>query len=220
MNPRLVAGACAGLLALPFPPPHPAPALGGWAVISVEDLPDYAVPGRPLELVFTIRQHGVEPMAGLEPTVEIARGSEQRRVAAAPTDRKGVYRARLAFPSAGDWAVTINSGFGPSRVTLVPITAIAAAGALPTLPEAERGRRLFAAKGCVACHRHAEVPVEKHWGVGPDLTGRRYPVEALRQRLTDPKAALPESKMPDPDLKPAEIAALTAFINRAGPAVR
>ena len=45
------------LLALPF-----AAALGGWATISVEDLPDYLVAGQPARLTFTVRQHGVEPM--------------------------------------------------------------------------------------------------------------------------------------------------------------
>jgi len=187
--------------------------MGGWAVISVQDLPDFAVPGRSFDLVFTVRQHGVEPMGGLEPTVEFSSGNSRKSVAATATGKKGVYRATLEFPKAGDWTVTINSGFGPSRVTLIPIAAVQAAGALPTLPESERGRRLFAAKGCVTCHTHADVPSEKSWNVGPELTGKSYPEEFLRQRLTDPKSVMPEAKMPNPNLQSAEIAAQTAFIN-------
>jgi cytochrome c2 len=187
--------------------------MGGWAVISVEDLPDYALSGRSFDLIFTVRQHGVEPMSGLEPTVDFSSGNARNSVAATATPKKGVYRARLEFPKPGEWTVTINSGFGPSRVTLVPITAVQAAGALPTLPESERGRRLFVAKGCVTCHTHAETPSDKAWNIGPELTDKRYPEEFLRQRLTDPKTVMPEAKMPNPNLKPAEIAALTAFIN-------
>ena len=31
---------------------------GGWASITVEDLPDYVVTGQPVKLAFTVRQHG------------------------------------------------------------------------------------------------------------------------------------------------------------------
>jgi len=209
MKPKLLTCMLSGLLLAPLP----SSSMGGWAAISVEDLPDYALPGRPFDLVFTVRQHGVEPLSGLEPTVDFVSGSSRQSVAATATGESGVYRTTVLFPTPGDWTVTINSGFGPSRVTLVPITAIQVAGALPTLQEAERGRRLFVAKGCVTCHTNAEAPPERSWNIGPELTGKRYPDELLKQRLTDPKSVMPEAKMPNLHLKPAEIAALTAFIN-------
>ncbi|MDH4132017.1 MAG: c-type cytochrome, partial [Gemmatimonadota bacterium] len=209
MKPKLLTCMLSGLLLAPLP----TSSIGGWAVISVEHLPDYALSGRSFDLVFAVRQHGVEPLSGLEPKVDVSSGGFRKSVAATPTGREGVYRASLEIPNPGDWTITINSGFGPSRVTLVPITAVQAAGALPVLPAAERGRRLFVAKGCVTCHTHGEVPTEKSWNMGPDLTGKRYPEELLRQRLTDPKSVMPEAKMPNPELKSAEIAALTAFIN-------
>jgi mono/diheme cytochrome c family protein len=210
MNARLFTCMLSGLLAAPI---H-LPAFGGWATISVEELPDYAVPGRAFELVFTIKQHGVEPLDRLSPSIDFVNGRTNQTVAATATNRKGQYRARVEFPTAGDWTVTINSGFGTSRVTLIPITAIQVGGALPALAESERGRRLFAAKGCVMCHTHADVPPAVSWNVGPDLTGRRYPSEVLEARLVNPKSAMPDAKMPNPELKPAEIAALTAFINQ------
>jgi hypothetical protein len=135
MKPKLLTCMLSGLLLAPLP----TSSIGGWAVISVQDLPDFAVPGRSFELVFTVRQHGVEPMGELEPTVDLWSGNSRNSVAATPTGKKGVYRATIEFPTPGDWNVTINSGFGPSRVTLVPITAVQAAGA-PHLPESERGR--------------------------------------------------------------------------------
>jgi cytochrome c2 len=216
MKPKLLTCLLSGFLFAPIP----TSSMGGWAVISVQDLPDFAVPGRSFQLLFSVNQHGIEPLGGLSPTVEFTRGDERRSVAAAATQEKGMYRATIEFPKAGEWTVTINSGFGPSRVTLVPITAVQGAGALPTLPEAERGRRLFVAKGCVTCHTHAEAPPEKSWNMGPELTGRRYPEEFLKQRLTDPKSVMPEAKMPNPHLKSAEIVALTAFINMERQAAR
>ena len=216
MKPRLLTCMLSGLLFAPIP----TSSMGGWAVISVQDLPDFAMPGRSFELVFTVNQHGVEPLGGLSPTVEFTSGDDRRSVAAAATDEKGMYRATIEFPRPGDWTATINSGFGPSRITLVPITAIQVAGGLPTLPEAERGRRLFVAKGCVTCHTHAEARAEKSWNMGPELTGRRYPEELLVKRLTDPTSVMPEAKMPNPHLKSAEIVALTAFINMERQAAR
>jgi len=216
MKPKLLTCVLSGLLFAPIP----SSSMGGWAVISVQDLPDFAVPGRSFDLVFSVTQHGVKPLGDLSPTVEFTSGGDRRGVAAVATAEQGMYRATLEFPRPGDWTVTINSGFGSSRVTLVPITAIQAAGALPSLPEEERGRRLFVAKGCVTCHTHAEIPAAKSWNMGPELTGRRYPEEFLTQRLTDPKSVMPEAKMPNLHLKPAEIVALTAFINMERQAAR
>src|SRR5260370_1060021 len=48
---------------------------GGWAVITVEDLPDYLVAGQPVSLTFTVRQHGVRPLEAVAPTVEARSGA-------------------------------------------------------------------------------------------------------------------------------------------------
>lgn len=58
-------------------------AFGGWATVTVEDLPDHVVAGRPVQLEFTVRQHGVEPVRGLEPEVEV-RGRGAPRGAIGP----------------------------------------------------------------------------------------------------------------------------------------
>ncbi len=47
---------------------------GGWAIVTVHDLPDYAVSGRPVSLTFTVRQHGMTPLAGLKPSARHASG--------------------------------------------------------------------------------------------------------------------------------------------------
>ena len=191
---------------------------GGWAVITIEDLPDSVVARQPISLTFTVRQHGIRPLPGLKPQVEAKAGSLEAKAAANPTVEAGRYTATLALPQPGDWAITIHSGFGNSRVTLLPVRAIApGTGAVSSLPEAERGRRLFVAKGCITCHVHGELSGANTISVGPELTGRRYPAEYLRQFLANPAiAAAPRRdgpQMPNLNLKQQEIAALVAFIN-------
>lgn len=186
---------------------------GGWAVVTVEDLPDYAVAGRALSLTFAVRQHGKTPLAGLKPTVEIKADGPAIRFPAASGGQTGRYTAELVIPRAGNWTVTINSGFMESRITLLPLSAIEAGSLPPSIPEAARGRRLFVAKGCITCHVHGEIRGNQVVAVGPELTDRRYPVEVIRQILAPSSAAAAARQMPDLKLRPAEITALTAFIN-------
>lgn len=193
---------------------------GGWAVVSVENPPEHLVVGRPLSLSFVIRQHGNTPLSGLKPTIVAKSGlrSVDGRAWQAPTE--GVYRGTITVPTAGEWRITIDPEFGPMKARLLPLPAIASnAPAPPALPPSERGRHLFAAKGCVGCHVHAAVdmrpPVQD---AAPDLTGRRFPIEYLTKFLADPSIKTPVptavfKSMPNPHLKQPEIAALVAFIN-------
>lgn len=186
---------------------------GGWAVVTVEELPDHAVAGRALPLTFSIRQHGVTLLSGLKPTIEISSGGSEARLAATPGSEAGHYAAQVTLPRAGAWTITINSGFGKSRATLLPLTAIEPGSPVPSISEADRGRGLFVAKGCMTCHIHGKVKPAEVVSVGPELTDRRYPVDILRQYIGPRNAPSPDRQMPDLHLRPAEIAALTAFIN-------
>ncbi|HSG44422.1 MAG TPA: hypothetical protein VLA72_14830 [Anaerolineales bacterium] len=42
---------------------------GGWAIISLDELPTKVVAGEPFKVGFTVLQHGQTPMTGLSPTV-------------------------------------------------------------------------------------------------------------------------------------------------------
>ena len=74
-------------------------------------------------------------------------------------------------------------------------------------PSADRGRALFVERGCVACHRHEDVP-EGLSTVGPDLTGlgsmiTTKPGQAwLTSWIRDPSHYSPRTKMPNPLLEP------------------
>jgi mono/diheme cytochrome c family protein len=191
--------------------------LGGWAVITVEDLPDQIPVGQPVTLEFTVRQHGHTPLSNLNPRLTAVAGQDQVSAAVQPGPSAGRYRASLTLPHAGAWTITVYSGFGNSNVTLMPVPAVSPDRAAPEIASAERGRRLFVAKGCITCHVHPEVPASGVVNVGPDLTGRRFTGDYLQRFLADPNIATTRGaggfEMPNLNLAPREIAALAAFIN-------
>jgi mono/diheme cytochrome c family protein len=193
---------------------------GGWAVITVDDLPEYVVAGRPLNLSFAVRQHGVELLHGLSPHVTLKSGGTETSIDARPAGQKGHYVATVTAPRAGDWWITIESGFRESRLTLLPVPAIAANAPEPRpLAESLRGHQLFIAKGCNTCHMRNEIGPEGG-KVGPDLTGKRYVADYVAKFLADPESSpLSQTntssnvRMPKLDLKEREIGALVAFLN-------
>jgi mono/diheme cytochrome c family protein len=128
---------------------------------------------------------------------------------------RGTYRTTITLPEPGDWTITIHSGFGNSRVTLLPITAMAQGTASRPLTDAERGRRLFVGKGCVTCHMHGDVKESGGGRVGPELTGRRFPADYLAQFLANPsiRQSADGNRMPNLELRGPEITALVTFIN-------
>lgn len=180
---------------------------GGWAVITVEDLPDYAVAGTPVTLSWLVRQHGQEPVDKLSARIEAVSGRTKTSVVARGTGA-GRYTASLRLPHTGNWKVTIRSGFGRSDVALLPLPVVSA-GMVPAvaLTEVDRGERLFVAKGCVTCHVDAQI--------GPTLAGRRFEPAYLTGFLEKPRRISPTAPMvmPDLGLKQREIASLVAYLN-------
>lgn len=182
---------------------------GGWAVTTVDSLPDHLVASRPTELSFTVRQHGHTPLGGLRPVIEATSGTTRARFEGSATGTAGRYRVSVVPPAAGEWTLALRHGFGNGSVTLPPIDAVRAGVAPAALPTVERGRRLFAAKGCVTCHVDIQV--------GPNLTGRRYDAAWLARFLADPQGVRPapagKPTMPSLGLDGREIASLVAFVN-------
>ena len=205
--------------------------VGGWAVVTVQKVPDAWVAGKPLQLSWQVRQHGLAHLEGLRPTLEARAGSRHVTGTTWALEEDGVkgYRGRITFPEPGEWQVTIHSGFGRSRAVLIPwrvvdsVTAIrgtveehlTSRGIAP-LPEAERGRRTFAALGCVTCHVHRDVGIAgEASSSGPDLTDRRFAPDYLARFLADPsiKPSTNGKRMPNLALRDKDIAPLVAFIN-------
>lgn len=190
---------------------------GGWAVITVDDLPDRLVASQPFDLTFTVRQHGARPIPGLSPKIQATAGDQEIAADARGTGRAGQYAASLTLPRAAEWTITIHSGFGASRLTLMPLKVSASSEQAVAMPEALRGQHLFVAKGCVTCHGRETGTPNVSVRQGPELVPNKYQAEFLARVLTDPSArprqAQFPSPMPDLGLRAHEIPALVAFIN-------
>jgi cytochrome c553 len=195
-------------------------AFGGWAVITVRDVPDHLTVGQPTTIAFSVRQHGQTPLGGLVPSIEARQASAGAgafvRGAVRAGAKDGEYVGTLAVPKAGEWRVTIRSGFGRSDLALLPLQATDGRGAVAALTAAERGRHLFVAKGCVMCHERAGLETKPMAAVAPDLTGRTFDPAYLALWLANPRIRPPTKgygEMPNLGLSQQEIAALSAFIN-------
>jgi len=188
---------------------------GGWAIITLKDLPDYVIAGKPINLTFAVRQHGVTLLAGLDPSVRAkAPSGLVTEVPARASANRGEYTAALSLPEPGEWTITIASGFGESAVTLPSLRVVSGGTTLPApFAPATRGVRLFTAKGCIGCHRHVEVNPQRSTEARFDLTGKRFPPEYLKKFLADP--SIKPAEMPNLKLTDSEIDALAAFINKA-----
>jgi mono/diheme cytochrome c family protein len=183
---------------------------GGWSVITVHDLPEYAIAGKPLVLTFSVRQHGNHPISGLQPTL-VATSPEGLKVTAtaAPTTNEGEYRAKLLLGKPAEWTIRIDGGFNPedkarayNSTTLAPLKVIAAeVPAISHRSKAARGADLFLAKGCTGCHNP---------GSGRDLRGTRFAADYLTKFLADP--SIRQVDMPNLKLSEDEIGALAAYL--------
>lgn len=88
------------------------PALaGGWAVVTLDQLPTQVIVAEPLAIGFTVRQHGHRPMNGLTPTITALHVDSDAsfKVSARQEGAPGHYVATLTFPSPGAWHWTIDA---------------------------------------------------------------------------------------------------------------
>jgi hypothetical protein len=208
--------------------------LGGWAVVSVSKIPDAWIAGKPLQLSWKVRQHGVMRLGDLHPTLEARSGARRIRGTtwAFGEDGEQGYRGRITFPDTGEWQVTIRSGFGAGKLELLPWRVVDSTRAVrgtveehlkaigvKEQSEVEQGRRMFVALGCVTCHVHRAVNIRGEVAdFGPDLTDRRFPPAYLQRYLLDPSIKPPTNgkQMPNLGLREKDILPVIAFINNPG----
>jgi len=83
---------------------------GGWAIITLDDLPLNVKAGKPVKIGFMVLQHGQRPINGLEPTVTARLSLKDKIVVnAIPEGRSGHYTAMLIFPKEGNWEWSIQA---------------------------------------------------------------------------------------------------------------
>lgn len=214
---------------------------GGWFVLTLDELPTTLTAGEPTVLAFVVRHHGRHRGDVADARLVATHVESGREIVAdaAAAGEPGAYAADVVFPLAGEW--TWNWVL-PSWAMTIPMPALAVApssapaedgGAIPRLlawlrmilaPEpalaspaldADYGRDLFLAKGCVTCHAHTAYPDVFSVGIGPDLTHYQAAPDFMADWLRDPKALKPQTLMPNLDLTDSEIQALTAFLLQA-----
>jgi len=202
-------------------------AFGGWAVVTLQEVPEYLEVGKPTTLSFKIRQHGETLVADRSPTVTLRKADGflsrlfgRNRVTAVKGSEPGLYEATITPSDTGDVSVTIDTDLFRWKVELLPFRVVAAGETPPPMSSHVRGRQLFVAKGCVTCHAKHDAPEFADWqlvAVGPDLTGRSFPADWLAQKLADPAqfrgARTSGPVMPALTLDEREIAALVHFVN-------
>ena len=115
----------------------PTALAGGWAVITLDQLPAQVLAEQPVSVSFMVRQHGMRPMGDLTPQITAVHRDTQKsiNITAKPEGRVGHYAASLTFPQPGVWAWSIRAF--TMDVPMPPLTILDAAPAAndePTLP--------------------------------------------------------------------------------------
>jgi mono/diheme cytochrome c family protein len=194
---------------------------GGWVVITLSTVPEFVTAGRPITIVYTVRQHGHTLMNNLDGRIEARRGKTVVRAKAQKLPPDGSYAATVTIPEPGAWTLTVVGGSGLLNDTLALPVQVVAAGARPEETSSSgRGRVLFEGKGCVSCHAHDDVDTP-HTATVLNLSAKQYTPEGVRAFLAA-IPAMPERtsafgtgrKMPNLGLAEDEIDALAAFVGR------
>ncbi|HCB00989.1 MAG TPA: hypothetical protein DEP19_01280, partial [Anaerolineae bacterium] len=97
---------------------------GGWAVITLDELPTNVTAGEEFTIGFTVLQHGKTPMTGLTPIITAnLYKEEQFTVTAREEGEPGHYTATLTFPKEGDWNWTIEAFSMQQKMPTLSVTA-------------------------------------------------------------------------------------------------
>jgi cytochrome c2 len=112
---------------------------GGWAVITLDELPAEIMTGQALSIGFTVRQHGKTLRDDLQPLIHFAHAdtTESFTVTAEREGASGHYSARMTFPSGGQWNWRVDiEKFGMVTQDMPPLIVEAA----PTVTSAAKAR--------------------------------------------------------------------------------
>jgi mono/diheme cytochrome c family protein len=85
---------------------------GGWAVATLDRLPERVIAGEPVSIGFMLRGHGVTPVTtgGLSIEANHVESGERLSASAASGDSEGHYTAVLTFPRSGAWEWGVSMG--------------------------------------------------------------------------------------------------------------
>lgn len=126
----------------------PAVLAGGWAVITLDDVPAAPRAGEPWSIGFTVLQHGQTPVHKLddgyngvmvEPTFVANNTASGERVeaVATPTEEVGHFTLEVTFPSEGEWQWTIFPAPLAGETQFEPLNVLPALAAAPVAAPAK-----------------------------------------------------------------------------------
>ena len=126
----------------------PAVLAGGWAVITLDGVPDEPRAGEPWSIGFTVLQHGQTPVHKLddgyngvmvEPTFVATNPAtgERVEVVAVPTKEVGHFSLEVTFPSEGEWQWTIFPAPLAGETQFEPLNVLPAVAAAPVAAPAK-----------------------------------------------------------------------------------
>lgn len=106
---------------------------GGWAVITLDELPTDVVAGEPFTVGFIVLQHGRTPMTDLDPVIIARSGKEKVTVFVKEQGKPGHYAVDITLPSVGEWEWTIQAFTMEQKMPVLSVAAPAVASA--SMPE-------------------------------------------------------------------------------------
>jgi hypothetical protein len=110
---------------------------GGWAVITLDELPTNVVADEPLTIGFTVLQHGRTPLNDLTPTVYVAQNEEKLAFRAKADSKPGHYTATLTFPKDGNWEWSIQAFTMDQPMPALNVSAAKVANVNPPVAQVE-----------------------------------------------------------------------------------
>ena len=83
---------------------------GGWATVTVSELPAVVVAERPFTIEFSVRQHGQTLLPDLDTAVTAVQETSSTRVnvQAKESSEEGFYTATLTLPQSGEWEFQVT----------------------------------------------------------------------------------------------------------------
>lgn len=106
---------------------------GGWAVVTLDALPENVAAGTPAQIGMVARQHGASAweVEAIAIQAEHVETGERVKFTALPDGPPGHYQAELLFPAAGRWQWSVSSGLFPAAQPMPDLEVGAAPAAAP-----------------------------------------------------------------------------------------
>ncbi len=145
----------------------PGAAAGGWAVLTLDELPGGVSAGETLAIGYTVRQHGQTLLSDLDTIVRASNEETGEHLTAFGQSGQGNghYTAELVFPSEGTWAWSIEAFNYVYRMPPLAVSADAGLAAsvslspVPMLVLSLAGLGLAAVAGLIAWRTRSRVAI-------------------------------------------------------------